>query len=448
MDLRLHLIETITNNFSEDQKVGSGGFGHVYRAFHDGEEIAVKKLHPLQGLDDKEFDTEFRNLKLICHKNVVRLIGYCHESRRKYVQHNGEFLFATEIERVLCFEYMHGGSLDKHIADESCGLDWDTCYKIIRGTCEGLNHLHGSQEKPIFHLDMKPGNILLDKSMMPKIADLGLSKLVTSTKTHKTEMLKGTSGYMPPEYRDSGYISKKFDVFSLGVIIIKIMAGNKGYFGCFEMPPKQFVELVTQNWKQRLQSSEEMDIIRVCTCVEIALRCVNTDRKKRPTINDIVQELDTLEAAIKEMMSEPSAQPEDLIVQRSCDTNNVSVDPTLELLFLFEPRKEVSCCVQITNKTDGVIAFNIKINQYKYRVNPRRGTMPPCSKCYIAVTMQAQENAPSNMWCHDMLLVQSSGVTQELVIDLENIDYKKVFQMADKVIDVVKLPIVYVTLEQ
>jgi serine/threonine protein kinase len=78
------------------------------------------------------------------------------------------------------------------IADESCGIDWPTCYKIIRGTSEGLNHLHSAPENPIFHLDLKPANILLDKSMVPKIADLGLSRVFASSKTHKTEILNGT----------------------------------------------------------------------------------------------------------------------------------------------------------------------------------------------------------------------------------------------------------------
>ena len=78
------------------------------------------------------------------------------------------------------------------IADESCKLDWPTCYNIIRGTCEGLNHLHSAPDKPIFHLDLKPDNILLDKSMTPKIADLGLSRVFASSETHQTEIVKGT----------------------------------------------------------------------------------------------------------------------------------------------------------------------------------------------------------------------------------------------------------------
>ena len=82
----------------------------------DGQEVAVKKLHPRHGLDDKEFDNEFRNLREIRHPNVVRLLGYCYESRHKFVKHNGDLVRAQEIERALCFEYMQGGSLDKHIS--------------------------------------------------------------------------------------------------------------------------------------------------------------------------------------------------------------------------------------------------------------------------------------------------------------------------------------------
>lgn len=83
---------------------------------YNGDEIAVKKLHHLAGLDDKAFDSEFRNLSKVQHQNIIRLIGYCYESRHQYVKHNGELVFAKEMERVLCFEFMQGGCLDQHIA--------------------------------------------------------------------------------------------------------------------------------------------------------------------------------------------------------------------------------------------------------------------------------------------------------------------------------------------
>ncbi|KAF6998427.1 hypothetical protein CFC21_014549 [Triticum aestivum] len=298
MDINFQLIQTITNNFAEDQKVGNGGFGDVYRAIYKGEEIAVKKFHPLHGLDDKQFAIEFCNLSKVCHQNVVRLIGYCYESRHKYTELKGELVFGQTVERVLCFEYMQGGSLDKHINDESCGLEWPTCYKIIKGTGEGLNYLHSLQGNPIFHLNLKPGNILLDRSMTPKIANLGVSRPVASTDNHD-----GTLGFMPPEFVDGGDISNKFDVFSLGVIMIKILAGNNGYYRCSKMSPEQFFELVTENWTKRLQTmmsyaSLKEDILRVRTCVEIALRCVAMDQNKRPTVKEIVHELEEVEANI------------------------------------------------------------------------------------------------------------------------------------------------------
>ncbi|CAM0877148.1 unnamed protein product [Alopecurus aequalis] len=372
MDLKLSDLESITNDFADAKKVGSGGYGDVYKAEYKGQEVAVKKLHPLQGLDDKEFHRELLNLMKVSHKNIVQLIGYCYETRQKYITHNGETIWAKQVERVFCFEYMQGGSLDQHISDESCGLDWPTCYNIIRGTCEGLHHLHSAPGNPIFHLDLKPANILLDKSMTPKIGDLGLSRVFASSKTHQTEIIKGTHGYMPPEYIDHRLISKKFDVFSFGVIIIKMVAGNTGYFRCSEMSPEEFIELVTENWTKRFQampgiySSCEIDILGVKRCAEIALWCVDKDRGKRPCIQDIVQQLEELEAEIQKM-SLASDLSKDKTVQRSCDSNAVSVDPTLELRFLFEERKAASCCLQITNKTDGFVAFSVKINQNKYR---------------------------------------------------------------------------------
>ncbi|KAM0855052.1 hypothetical protein ACQ4PT_050008 [Festuca glaucescens] len=250
--------------------------------------------------------------------------------------------------------------------------------------------------------------------------------------------MASNEGYMPPEYVDSGFISKKFDVFSFGVIIIKILAGDMGYFQCTQMSPEKFAEIVSENWKERLQlipgySSREMDIKQIRRCTEIAIKCVDTDPQKRPCVTDIVHELEELEVEKKKMS-------EALILLGSCDRKVVSLDPNLELCFLFESRKELSCCLQITNQTDDFIAFNVKINRNKYSVQPSQGTMPPRSKRYIIVTMEAQAKAPPNMRCHDILLLQSTSVS-----GIDEVDYQELFKMsrADKVVDVVKLPIVY-----
>ncbi|CAO2146692.1 unnamed protein product [Urochloa humidicola] len=312
MVVKLELLRRITNNFPEAQKVGSGGYGDVYRASYNGEKIAVKKFHQDVGrLDDKEFDNEVLNLREIQHQNIVRLLGYCYVSHHMFVDYNGVIVRVEHIERLLCFEYMEGGSLEKHISDDSCDLDWRTSFKIIRGICEGLNHLHTTKGKPIYHLDLKPANILLDKNKTAKIGDLGLSNLAASNKTHRTGVVKGTKGYMPPEYINDGVVSNKFDVFSLGVIIIKILAGNTGYDRRHEMPPERYIEFVTEKWKEKLQGtkvylSQEKDILQLKTCVDIALRCVKEERNERPDIKGIVNELEKLEPEIDKISTNPA----------------------------------------------------------------------------------------------------------------------------------------------
>uniref|UniRef100_M8CF42 non-specific serine/threonine protein kinase n=1 Tax=Aegilops tauschii TaxID=37682 RepID=M8CF42_AEGTA len=244
-EFAFEFLERITNDFSDLNKVGSGGYGDVYKGVLDnGEEIAVKKLHQL-GIDDEQFKNE-------------------------------------------------GGSLNDQLSAQSCKLDWNKCYKIIRGICEGLHYLHNAVP-PIYHLDLKPGNILLDKDMVAKIGDFGLSRLFDSAQTYMTASrdLKGTIGYMPPEYIEGQKISPKFDVFSLGVIIIKMMAGKEASYAhtCRE----EFIEHVCKKWQVRLQATMRSHLFEeVRTCIEIALKCVEDDRIRRPTIAQIVNELSNI----------------------------------------------------------------------------------------------------------------------------------------------------------
>uniref|UniRef100_M8C6B2 Cysteine-rich receptor-like protein kinase 28 n=1 Tax=Aegilops tauschii TaxID=37682 RepID=M8C6B2_AEGTA len=323
---RLHQLEAITNNFSEDQIVGRGGRGDVYKAVLNGEEIAVKRLHSMQGLDDKDFRNELRKLNKIRHKNIIRLIGYCHDTHKKCMEYEGELVLASIQERLLCFEYMQGGSLEKHIGDESSVLDWTTCYKIIQGTCEGLNHLHNGQEKPIFHLDLKPSHILLDNNMTPKITYFGLATCVASTEEeYQTETMRGTFGYMPPEYIDKCIVSNKFDVFSLGSTIIAVMAGNMGYRRYVQVSPSptKFIELVRKNIYIFHEHIRLLPILLVYFCTlswcTVIIREINYPnfacRKRRPCIEHIVRELEELEADIKRITSQPPDESKDSILQ-------------------------------------------------------------------------------------------------------------------------------------
>uniref|UniRef100_A0ACD5Y4H8 Uncharacterized protein n=1 Tax=Avena sativa TaxID=4498 RepID=A0ACD5Y4H8_AVESA len=303
---KFEFLRKITNDFSKDRIIGCGAYGVVYKGLMDnGQVIAVKKLKymPPEHDSEKQFHNECTNLMRVQHQNIVRLVGYCDETHRQCVKYDGEYVFADENERALCFEYL-GGSLDKHVSDEPCKLDWDMCYKIIKGVCEGLNHLHNGHRESIFHLDLKPANILLDNNMIPKIGDFGLSRLFSTTETCTTTTPLGTMGYTPPEYVDKQEISHKYDVFSLGVVIIHIMAGRKHYYDHVDTPSK-IIELVCEYWGEKLHAtmwshrSQE-----VKTCNEIALRCVKSDRRKRLTISQIVNELNKIDIANLPLMHE------------------------------------------------------------------------------------------------------------------------------------------------
>ncbi|CAN6371580.1 unnamed protein product, partial [Urochloa humidicola] len=144
----------------------------------NGGDVAVKMLHDVNpDLDDKQFQNEFCNLTMLRHKNIVQVLGYCYETEQIPTKYNGIIVLAEKTYRVLCFEYLDNGSLQKHLSDEFHGLDWNTRYKIIKGTCEGLKYIHEELKEPLYHLDLKPDNILLDKDMVPKIADFGLSRI-------------------------------------------------------------------------------------------------------------------------------------------------------------------------------------------------------------------------------------------------------------------------------
>ncbi|TVU50783.1 hypothetical protein EJB05_02173, partial [Eragrostis curvula] len=203
-------------------------------------------------------------------------------------------------------------SISIAISDEFCGLEWYRRYNIIKGTCEGLKYLHEDLSVPLYHLDLKPDNILLDKDMVPKIADFGLSTMFGKEKTRIAQSPLGTNGYQPPEYINKKEISKKFDIFSLGVVMIKIISGPQGYFKCAYMRNDEFIDLVQSNWRNRLfkelGSCPMLEAycrqIRICT--QIALNCVDEDSMKRLDIVKIINKLNDIEADIGKLPREGS----------------------------------------------------------------------------------------------------------------------------------------------
>ncbi|XP_021299443.1 G-type lectin S-receptor-like serine/threonine-protein kinase At4g27290 isoform X2 [Herrania umbratica] len=222
LELPLFDFDTIskaTDNFSQQNKLGQGGFGPVYKGILEkGQEIAVKRLSKKssQGID--EFKNEVLCISKLQHRNLVKLLGCCIERQ----------------EIILIYEFMPNKSLDSFIFDQkqSILLDWPKRFQIINGISRGLLYLHQDSRLRIIHRDLKASNILLDYEMNPKISDFGLARSFGGDETEaNTNRVVGTYGYMSPEYAIDGCFSIKSDVFSFGVLVLEIVSGrrNRGF---------------------------------------------------------------------------------------------------------------------------------------------------------------------------------------------------------------------------
>uniref|UniRef100_A0ACD5Z7A8 Uncharacterized protein n=1 Tax=Avena sativa TaxID=4498 RepID=A0ACD5Z7A8_AVESA len=287
-NLPLSLLKHITDGFSDDTQIGSGGFAMVYKGKLGNGKVAVKKLFEMFDIDEKRFKEEVKCLMKTKHNNIVRFLGYCSETRATLISFQGSSVFADEGQRLLCFAYLPRGSLDEHITGPSCVLEWRKCYEIIKGICKGLHYLHVNQR--IAHLDLKSTNILMDDNMVPKIADFGLSRRFGEKQSRIfTSQLFGTLGYIAPEFLENQQITFKLDIYSLGVIIIEIMTGKKGYTD---------VDHVLDMWRIRFQNSKrDMHMEQVRVCAQIGIECIDKDPEKRPVMQCIIDRLDGAESS-------------------------------------------------------------------------------------------------------------------------------------------------------
>ncbi|KAK4857455.1 hypothetical protein QYF36_000903 [Acer negundo] len=208
-------IKVATNDFSNDNKLGQGGFGAVYKGIlSDGRIIAVKRLASNSEQGELEFKNEILLVAKLQHRNLVRLLGFCLEGS----------------ERLLIYEFVPNSSLDNFIFDsiKRLSLDWEKRYKIIGGIARGILYLHEDSRLRIIHRDLKASNILIDQDMNPKISDFGMARLFERDQTQAdTGRVVGTFGYMAPEYVLHGNFSVKSDVFSFGVLVLEIISGQK-----------------------------------------------------------------------------------------------------------------------------------------------------------------------------------------------------------------------------
>ncbi|XP_022749126.1 L-type lectin-domain containing receptor kinase IX.1-like [Durio zibethinus] len=274
-----------TNNFSEEGKLGEGGFGGVYKGFLSSLNlsIAVKRVSKMSKQGKKEYIAEVKIISKLRHKNLVQLIGWCHEK--------GEFL--------LIYEFMPNGSLDSHLFGAQSPLSWALRYKIALGLASALLYLHEEWEQSVIHRDVKSSNVMLDSNFNARLGDFGLARLMDQEFGIKTTRPAGTFGYMAPEYISKGKASKASDVYSFGVVALEIACGRRS----IESKSKKEAEISLLDWVWR--SYENGSIVNVADeklymdfhleqmeCLMIVgLWCAHPDSTFRPSIRQALQVL-------------------------------------------------------------------------------------------------------------------------------------------------------------
>ncbi|KAH9310735.1 hypothetical protein KI387_025770, partial [Taxus chinensis] len=264
-----------TNNYADI--IGSGGFGDVFKGELSGYVVAVKKIsiNSHQGLP--EFKNELALLSRIHHKNLVKLIGYCRQP--------------TIL--ALVYKYMSGGALKDHLSGKMQNpLDWLTRLNIALQTAEGILYLHRDCSPPIIHRDIKSSNILLDANLSAKVADFGLSRLLEFSKSYTDTNVKGTAGYMDPEYFQTATLTEKSDVYSFGVVLLEIISGVSPKTNIVQTAP---VLISSHKLKDLIDSSLEgkYNEASAWKIARIACKCVEKESKNRPNMRVVAQELET-----------------------------------------------------------------------------------------------------------------------------------------------------------
>ncbi|KAK2664505.1 hypothetical protein Ddye_003079 [Dipteronia dyeriana] len=283
-------LASATNNFSAERKLGQGGFGAVYRGHLVAldKTVAVKKVSRGSKQGKKEYTTEVQTCSQLRHRNLVQLIGWCHDK--------DEFL--------LVYEFMSNGSLDTHLFGKKSTLTWAVRYKISLGLASALLYLHEEWERCVVHRDIKSSNIMLDSNFNVKLGDFGLARLVDHELGPKTTGLAGTLGYMAPEYISTGRASKESDIYSFGVVALEIATGRRSATPMKENPEMGLVEWVWDLYsKEKLLSGidERLDMNfdekQMKRLMMVGLWSAHPNRGFRPSIRLAIQVLN-LEAEV------------------------------------------------------------------------------------------------------------------------------------------------------
>ncbi|XP_071726499.1 receptor-like serine/threonine-protein kinase SD1-8 [Rutidosis leptorrhynchoides] len=318
MDEReLHLydfktLEMATDYFSDENKLGEGGFGCVYKGtLMEGGIVAVKRLSRISDQGIEELKNEVSLIAKLQHRNLVRLLGCCIEVK----------------EKLLIYEFMENKSLNMFLFDKKKNsmLNWKIRFDIICGIARGLLYLHHDSRFKIIHRDLKVSNILLDKDMTPKISDFGMARIFGNDQTQaETTKVVGTYGYMSPEYAMDGLFSTKSDVFSFGVLVLEIVSGKKNRGTFYTTSQHNLLGHIWTLWKEGNALEVLDESVRdkyskdeVLRCIQIGLLCVQEQPEDRPSMSKVLVMLSS------ETMQLPQpTYPGFFIVKRSDDTES------------------------------------------------------------------------------------------------------------------------------
>ncbi|KAL1111155.1 hypothetical protein V6Z11_D02G039000 [Gossypium hirsutum] len=328
-----NVLEKATDYYNDNRILGRGGQGTVYKGMlTDGSIVAIKKpiLKEEKILDEKkleQFINEVILLSQINHRNVVKLLGCCLETKVP----------------LLVYEFIPNGTLYQliHEPNEEFPLNWEMRLRITSEIANALSYLHSAASVPIYHRDIKSSNILLDDKYRAKVSDFGTSKSIALEKTHVTTRVQGTFGYLDPEYFRSSQFTEKSDVYSFGVVLVEVLTGQKPVFST---QSEDEVRSLVAFFLLSMQNDSLFEVLdrtvkdgpktEIEAFAKLAKRCLNLNGKKRPTMKQVALELEWIRSpaeadAIEQCADEDSDidDPIELSATASCSTpGNIPTD--------------------------------------------------------------------------------------------------------------------------
>ncbi|XP_060211446.1 L-type lectin-domain containing receptor kinase VII.1-like [Lycium barbarum] len=275
------LIDAATKGFSDENVIGMGGNGKVYKGvLAGGSEVAVKRIHE-NSEGERQFLAEISSLGRLKHRNLVALRGWCRKGRGSL---------------ILVYDYMENGSLDKRLfaCDVRNMLSFEDRIKILKDVASGVLYLHEGWEAKVLHRDIKASNVLLDKEMNARIGDFGLARMHDHGQVANATRVVGTVGYLAPEFVKTGRASTQTDVFSYGVLILEVMCGRRP----IEEGEPPLVDWLWELMKRgelsnafdnQLRTDHGFDEEEALRVLQLGMICASLDPKARPTTRQVVK---------------------------------------------------------------------------------------------------------------------------------------------------------------